>query len=348
MQNQDETFVEIPCQNAAEFLQVLTATNQHFVGVEDTRLFRGESDVSRPLMPTAFRPDGMKKLIELNYLETGGDFKECTDIANNKGMWFHERMAISMFYKYANEQSLPLPPLTQETHVELLQRSNNLTAHFGLQLEWPRKELFPVMALAQHYGFPTRLLDWSGDPLASAYFAACRGINYLDRSERKIGVWQTHASVLRPTIIPFVQKENATTRYIAVVDAPYAGNPNLSAQKGRFTLALEKSKPLEDTGDLRKSLDEIFRDICVECDTNGTSIMGLPADFQSSTAFIKYSLPVSESADLLNRLHQRGYKATRFFPGYSACIKTVDELLKVRERIDYPPRPSASPPKNGG
>ena len=334
-----ETHLEIPCSTASELLSALTATSKHFLGAEDMRLFRGESDISRPLVPTAFRPEGIKKLVELDQLEASGEFKECHDATPEKGLWFYERLALAMFYRNANEQSLPLPPLEHETHVELLHRSSSLAAAFTLKRQWPRKELFPIMALAQHYGFPTRLLDWSGDPLASAYFAARNGLNYMDRTDRKIGVWQTYAPVLRSTIVPFLgarSNEPRSTQYIAVVDAPYAGNPNLAAQKGRFTLAIERNRPFEDTGRIRKSLDEIFYDIFLECESiDKTSMLKLP--FETSHMFLKYSLPVSESADLLNRLHQRGYKASRVFPGYSSCLMNVNEKMQVRKTINFAP-----------
>jgi hypothetical protein len=330
----EKTFVEVPCNSAAEFLEVMLSTNEYFAGAENTQLYRGESDISRGLIPTAFRDSGMKKLIDLNKIERGGTFELCTDV----GRWFHETMAVAMFYKHANEQSLPLPAVPPDVHLELIRRTNTLVGDYWRPNHWPRKELWPIMALAQHYGFPTRLLDWSGDPLVSAYFAAKGGIKYLHETERKIGVWRTSTSVLQCTAIPYFDQELSIKQYIAIIDTPYAGNPNLSAQKGRFTLAIEKSDRFSETSATHKSLDVIFQDICLQCEKqNSLQLLFLPDDYQSSYAFYKFTLPVSQSADLLNRLHQLGYKASKLFPGYSACIETVDELLKIRETIDYPP-----------
>lgn len=55
----------------------------------------------------------------------------------------------------------------------------------------PQTALFQWAEYAQHYGVPTRLLDWSGNPLVALYFA-CRGKRDIDGK-----VWMLHHSHYR-------------------------------------------------------------------------------------------------------------------------------------------------------
>jgi len=70
-----------------------------------------------------------------------------------------------------------------------------LHRHLGNSLD--DLDEFEIDALSQHYGAPTRLLDWSLSPYIAAFFAYFDSLRFRQKETREIAIWALHVPLFR-------------------------------------------------------------------------------------------------------------------------------------------------------
>ena len=309
------SFVErVPCLTAAEFMNAISANGPHFQRDDPHAwIFRGHSDDSYQLVPSALRENN-NKLWTL-----AGD-----ELQTNKQQINAERACLFEFFHRTDKSGLPIPEDSQQlrTHVErlVLERySDNEALRSGKKM-WPPDELLSLLGLAQHYGFPTRLLDWTHHSGKAAHFAA---VDAAEKSDSlvcdgktadglNLAVWAISPDGLRAHL----QLEKVAGRDVELltVSAPRAGNPNLHAQEGLFTLYRPERQYRSEPVD-RRPLNEVLH--AVETTRKiGTSKQPL---------LYRFTLPIAESARLLYMLAKEGIDGATLFPSYDGVVKAVFE-----------------------
>ncbi len=240
-------------------------------------------------------------------------------VFNVKGSIQQELSAVWWFSEQADRQGLSVPGFdhTWFGYDQIEEKIHEIEDRIMSGNEFfPPANWRPMFAMAQHYGIPTRMLDWSEYSYIAAYFAsvvAAKDIYQLKspKATEPIAVWALNENAINTISWPDDER-------IIIVRAPWASNDNLRAQKGLFTLhglKLNKSST--------SPMPKISQDNALE------QILEKIKYVPEKPIIRCLQLDVNKAPDLLKLLSQIGVTASSLFPGYDGVVQSArDEGYK--------------------
>jgi len=232
---QQPYYIDEQCDTARQFIDFLIGNSRFSTrnifdavscGINDF-IFRGQANQDWSLLPKLFREGN--PLFEYCPQTTGGPLRDEPSAKSYLGWHLHSELrAVFLFLEHADKVGIPTPIdfSNLQEHKALIQaalsdQDEDYSAIF------PAPSLLNGIALAQHHGVPTRLLDWSESPLVAAYFAAISTSNVVSDGR----IESDRISVI------FLHTGNSKDKDIdlAIVNAPRHGNTFLRSQRGLFT-----------------------------------------------------------------------------------------------------------------
>ncbi|TXJ22828.1 MAG: FRG domain-containing protein [Chitinophagaceae bacterium] len=302
-----DSFEEFTLNSVEELFETINPVNLSHKGIDmNDYIFRGEGSLSYKLIPSACRENNRKILEDISkYRIVNPNYRLDKHVTYTR-----ELRVLRDFYINTDIQGLKIPEINiwRDGIVNKLSDPFHLDIETGKR-EWMVPELYEVAALAQHYGLPTRLLDWSYNIYTALFFAANGALNYYSSTDYFTLYFLNQSRIS--------SMQGYHDKNLELIRPIYSGNENLKAQEGLFTV--RKLISPED--------DQIPLDAYLQ---------NYPGNFSLGNLILKFTIPHPECLLTLKALDGLGVNEMKLFPGFEGVVKyqkRISQDFSTNERI---------------
>ena len=289
MSDNNNTYKTLEFLSLNEFWDYLDPQNGIY-GIPTEFIFRGQRDSSWGLLPNILRQERSNPVLSM----WGEEY------LNADNQVYSELIILKEFINHCDSLGLKIINDSVQLREEHI---NTQTAdkYYKSPSEWPNRNILEILALAQHHGVPTRLLDWTKRSFVAAYFAASKALKKrrIWKKGDKMSVWALDIAKIN------------LYKNIEIVKVPGSASSNLAAQAGLFTIHRQEGKRGEKF--IPKPMESEFEKL-------------------PNSPLCKVTLPVENARQVLKLCALYGVTASTLFPGFDGAAKAVIDSLNVWDK----------------